>query len=568
MDHMVRTWAAPQRERRRTAAVLSVVAVIGMLALGSACQSSAGDGQSTEAGTTPRENRSVVISDDPPQTGGKIVYGLNAETNGWNPGSNQWAPAGLQVMRTVFDTLSAFDESGTIHPYLAQEFGHNADFTEWTITLRPGVTLHNGQPVTAETVVRNQNHLKASPVTKQAYSYIESFEATAPDTVTIRLTEPWVTVPNIFATQIGVVADPAWLESNDGLHPVGTGPFVFEDWKIGDSLTVVRNDSYWQRDPAGRAYPYLDEVEFKVITDNESRAVALEAGDLDILQTASPISIVDFQEPAAAGEYQLIADSGGETAEVFIQLNNAVAPFDDPDARRALAYATDKQFIVDEVQEGLFEPASGPYAPSSPWFAESGYPTYDPAQARTLVDKVKAAHGGEFRFAITGVEEPTTSRTLQLLQQQWADVGIDVSIVTVEQAKLIIQVVTGDFQAVQWQQFDSPNPLNDQVWWSPDNATEPPEFSLNFARYENPAMADLLRRVRQDEDVDAQRAAMAEVQRLMGADVPYVWLYHAQLAIIATPELVNVTRYTLPDGAVGLGLNMGAHPLHQVWLDR
>jgi peptide/nickel transport system substrate-binding protein len=253
-------------------------------------------------------------------------------------------------------------------------------------------------------------------------------------------------------------------------------------------------------------------------------------------------------------------------AEVFIQLNNAVAPFDDPLARRALAHATDKQVVVDEVQEGLFEPANGPYAPGSPWYAESGYPQYDPDAARALVEQVKASHGGEFRFAITGVDEPTTSRTLQLLQQQWAAVGIDVSIVTVEQASMIIQVVTGDYQAVQWQQFDSPVPVNDTVWWSPENATEPPAFSLNFARYANPAMTTALRRLRQNEDPAVQREAMATVQQLMGTDVPYVWLYHAQLAIIATPKLVNVTRYSLPDGVPGLGLNMGAHPLHQVWL--
>jgi len=572
MDHSARTRNHPgggHRPRPRTRwATLATIAVVAVLGMGTACQSSEGGGETSTAGGAPRVNRGVVESDAPPKTGGKIVYGLNAETNGWNPASNQWAPAGLQVMRTFFDTLTAFDDVGAIHPYLAESFDHDDTFTEWTITLRPGITLHNGEPVTAETVVRNQNVLKASPITKQAYTYVESFEATSADTVTMRLREPWVTVPNIFATQIGVVADPAWLESNDSLEPIGTGPFVFEDWTIGESLTVVRNDAYWQKDPAGDAYPYLDEVEFKVITDNESRAVALEAGDLDILQTASPISIVDFQDPDRDGDFQLILDSGGEMAEVFIQLNNAVAPFDDPLARRALAHATDKQVVVNEVQEGLFEPANGPYAPGSPWYAESGYPQYDPDAARALVEQVKASHGGEFRFAITGVDEPTTSRTLQLLQQQWAAVGIDVSIVTVEQAAMIIQVVTGDYQAVQWQQFDSANPLNDQAWWAPENATPPPELSLNFARYRNPAVGDALRRVRQSEDVGAQRAAMAEVQQLMGTDVPYVWLYHAQLAIIATPELVNLTRYTLPDGAAGLGLHMGAHPLHQVWLDR
>jgi len=543
----------------------AAVLVIAALAFATSCQTSEGSGE-TSSGSTPRENSGVVISDDAPNTGGKIVYGLNAETNGWNPGSNQWAPAGLQVMRTFFDTLAAFDDQGNVHPYLAQSFGHNADFTEWTITLRPDVKLHNDEPVTAETVVRNQQYLQASPLTKQAYAYIDSFEATSPTTVLIRLPEPWVSLPSIFATQIGVVADPTWLESNDGLRPIGTGPFTFDEWRIGADLTVKRNADYWQSDAEGRSYPYLDEVEFKVITDNSSRADALEAGDVDIIQTASPDTIVDFQDPATSSDYQLILDSGGEMAEVFIQLNTAVAPFDDPEARRALALATDKQFIVDEVQRGLFEPANGPYAPGSPWYTESGYPQYDPDAARALVESVKATHGGTFSFAVKGAAEVTTQRMLQLLQQQWNDVGIDVSIETVEQAKLIINVVTGDYQAVQWQQFDSAAPVNDSVWWAPENATTPPEFSLNFARYKNPEVGTALARLRQNEDPAIQREAIATVQRMMGTDAPYVWLYHAQFAIIATPKLVNVTRYTLPDGTPGLGLHQGAHSLHQVWL--
>lgn len=90
--------------------------------------------------------------------------------------------------------------------------------------------------------------------------------------------------------------------------------------------------------------------------------------------------------------------------------------------------------------------------------------------------------------------------------------------------------------ASRWQQFDSAAPVNDTVWWAPENATEPPEFSLNFARYKNLEVGTALARFRQNEDPAIQREAIATVQRLMGTDVPHVWLYHAQFAIIAPPR--------------------------------
>ena len=109
-------------------------------------------------------------------------------------------------------------------------------------------------------------------------------------------------------------------------------------------------------------------------------------------------------------DYQIFSDPGGETPEQFIQLNTQAAPFDDVDARRALAYATNKSEVIDVMTEGYNQPADGPYAPDSPWFAETDYPQFDPAKATELATKVRAAHGGEFRFTLMSSPDVATQQ--------------------------------------------------------------------------------------------------------------------------------------------------------------
>ena len=155
---------------------------------------------------------------------------------------------------------------------------------------------------------------------------------------------------------------------------------------------------------------------------------------------------------------------------------------------------------------------------------------------------------------------------VQMLQAQWSEVGINVTIETLEQAALIISVVTGRYQSTAWIQFGNPNPALDSVYWRPDLAVAPPAFSLNFTRLKDEEIGAALKAARATPEPAAFRAAYAIVQKRLAADVPYVWLFHQQVALIASKRVVNLTRYTLPDNSTGLDLSNGTHPLAQVWL--
>jgi peptide/nickel transport system substrate-binding protein len=543
-------------DRRWTA-----VAVALLLALvAGACGSDASSSSEAQGG-----NAGVVEETSGAQAGGSLVYGLEAESDGWNPSNSKWAPSGLMVARAVFDTLTAYDADLNAQPFLAESLTPNSDYTQWTITLRPDITLHNGRPVDAGVVKANFEYLKASTLTSSAFEPVDSFETSGPLDVIVNMNRPWVNYPFSLATQIGVVSDPEWLTTGSKDHPIGTGPFVFQQWVPDSKLTVTKNAEYWQTDAQGTRLPYLDEVEFRPLPDNDSRSASLQAGGIDAMMTSDPDQILKFEDLAEKDEFQVFNDVSGETAEAFIQLNTMAPPFDDPDARRALALATDTKAYVDIQTRGLNEPARGPFAPSSPWYTETTYPEYDKDAAKELVEQVKATHGGSFTFRILGGSDASSLSGLQLLQDQWREVGIDAQITPSEQAKLITDVALGNYQATAWRQFDSPHPLGDSIWWHPNTAEPIGEIALNFARNKDERIGAALDAARETPDKEQEKLLYRQVQEYLAEDIPYVWLYHTQISVIASPSLVNVVNYTLPNGQKGIELQGGSHPLYQVW---
>jgi ABC-type transport system substrate-binding protein len=427
------------------------------------------------------------------------------------------------------------------------------------------VVLHNGRPVDAATVKANFEFLKGSVLTSSAFEPVESFETSGPLDVVVNMKRPWVNYPYSLATQIGVVGDPDWLASGAKDAPIGTGPFVFEEWVPDSKLVVSKNPSYWQVDAQGTPLPYLDGIEFRPLPDNDSRSASLEAGGIDIMMTSESDQILKFKRLAEEDEFQVFNDVSGETAEAFIQLNTMAAPFDDPDARRALALATDTETYVEVRTRGLNEPARGPFAPSSRWYADTSYPEYDKSAAEDLVEQVKAKNGGVFTFRLSGGSDASSSAGLQLLQAQWREVGIDAQINLSEQAQLITDVALGNYQATAWRQFDSPHPLGDSIWWHPNTARPIGEIALNFARNKDDRIGAALDQARETPDLALETRLYGDVQQYLAEDIPYVWLFHTQISVIAAPSLVNVVNYTLPTGQKGIELQGGSHPLYQVW---
>lgn len=508
-----------------------------------------------------------------PRQGGEVVFGLEAETDGWDPNRNRWAPSGTQVGLTIYDPLAAFDEDGVARPYLAESIEPNATYDVWTIKLREGVKFHNGETLRAEHVAEVLNIYANQGITALALGAIG--EARAVDDLTVEVTTdvPWASFPAVLTGQGGVIPYPPTLGANGGeagTKPIGTGPFVFKEWEPNRRLVVERNRDYWMKDSEGRQLPYLNRIEFRPIPEVTVRDNALIAGDITMMYTSSNNSIVNLRRRADSGELQLVEDRG-EPEESLILLNTNKPPTDDLRIRRALAMATNQEELI-RLNGGIARPANGPWPPDSPWYADPDYPDFDPDEARRLVDEYKRDKGVD-RVTIELSTTPATENiaTVNAIQQMWQRAGIEVKVRSLSQDQFIGTAVSGDFQANLWRQFGAVDPDGEYHWWHISSATE--GVAINFARIEDPGIAKALDRGRQSADPEVRREAYKVVQDRMAELVPFVWISHTMSAVAAQPFVRGLTNGPLPSGDAawpmgGPGGFPGVIFLTQVWIEQ
>ncbi len=249
--------------RARTSRLRPLVALFAVwVVVASACGSGDDDGGDEATGTT------TTTSPGEPQQGGKLVFAVTAETDGWNPSASRWGPSAFSVARAVYDPLTVIDLEGVAQPYLVESITPNDTLTEWTITIREGVTFHNGDPLTTEVLATFLKTMQLSVLAGFAFDPIDAVAVLNDTQVVVITNEPWATFPAMLSGQPGYMVHPDVL-TGKVTDPLGTGPFVFKEWTPDDHLSVVANPDYWRP-----GLPYLDEVEFKPTPDAATRRAA------------------------------------------------------------------------------------------------------------------------------------------------------------------------------------------------------------------------------------------------------------------------------------------------------
>jgi peptide/nickel transport system substrate-binding protein len=527
------------RRTGRPGRLALAAAVLGVTALvAAACGGGSDDADSSE--TVPpagEEFGRELVEEDEPVYGGRLVVALPGETDGWHPTANNWATEGHFVGSAIFEGLATFNDDGTVEPYLAESITHNEDFTVWTVTVRKGITFHDGQALDAEAVKKNLESATGEGLTALTFEgTIEEAGINAIDerTVEIRLTRPRATFDRIFAGVPGYMAAPAMLDSEDAsLRPIGTGPFEFTQWTRDSSFLASRYDDYWQTDEDGNQLPYLDEIEYRVIVDDDSRASSLESGDVDMILTTNADDVKDARE---SDDTISVEDTFSE--ETFIMLNTAQPPFDNINARKALAYGTDVQAAIDTIGGGITVPATSAWADGTPWEVDDpGWVEYDPDKAREALAAYEAETGGPLTFTFAGISQLSVINLQQLLVEQWRGLGIDAGIETLEQTAYITNTATGNYEASWFRSYSFTDPDNNYVFWHSDFANGVGELSINFTQATSDELDDLLDRGRESDDFEVRRQIYQDVARELNALFANIWLFQTPFALIARPEV-------------------------------
>ncbi len=544
-----------------TAKTAAGVALVGGGAGGllAACGGTAGGGSGASTGTV--SGRTTAA----PKRGGVLKCGLEADFNSFSPTTGQFDTSGLIYASTVFDPLMAIDSAGKAQPYLAQSMTPNGDYTVWTITLRSGVMFHDGSPLTSAEVVNSLEAVQHAALTGPALSNLDTVKATGPLTVVLTTKTPWVALPTYLAFQLGYVPSPKTIATpSGGMHPVGTGPFVFNEWVPGSHFYANRNPNYWRK-----GLPYVDRVEYNTIPDTTSRENALLAGTIDIMHSSDSINLRDLR---GNGTVQYLTDENnnvGEPSMDFAMINTATPPTNDIRVRQALAYAGDAATIQQVYNFGLYKPATGLFQPGSVYYNgadNAAFPQFNLAKAKQLVQEYEAEKG-KLTVELATVNTQRDGELVQIVQQMWQKAGITVTLKQVEQVQLITNALEGNYQINTWRQFNVPDPDANYVWWSIPTAAPVGSSALNFARNKDQQIQKALDTGRTSTDPSARIAAYQEINRRFTADLPYLWTNRTVWGCYARKSVENFNGLDLPSGAPAISFSSGIFYPGSTWLN-
>ena len=437
----------------------------------------------------------------------------------------------------IYSNLVRTDKELRPEGELAERWEISKDELTITFHLRKGVKWHDGEEVTAEDVDFTYRYM-VDPKTPTAYgeSFLQIRQAEVVDRYTFRVTYEKPYAPALLSWGIWIlprhILEPAWKAGVDlrttqqNRHPIGSGPYMFREWKTGEKVVLEANPSYFE----GR--PYLKRVVYRIIPDQSTIFLELKAKNID-LAGLTPIQYrrqTDY--PAfrkAFSRYRYLANG-----YAYLGFNLLDSRFQDKRVRQAVAYAIDRQEIIDGVLLGLGRPAVGTYKPGTWWYKEDvkSYP-FDPERAKALLaeagwkdtdgDGILDRDGTPFGFTIrTNQGNLVRQQTAEIIQRRLRAVGIDVKIHVVEWAAFINTFVKKkDFEAIILGWGLGLDPDQYDIWHS--SKTGPDE--LNHYSYKNPKVDALLEAGRRTFDERKRKAIYGELQDLMAEEQPVVFLY-------------------------------------------
>jgi peptide/nickel transport system substrate-binding protein len=548
----------------------------------------------TAAPGTTDEDGQPDVSDGEPQYGGRLVIGLEAEAAGYVPGLTATGTASASIDFAIYDALVVINGEGDFEPFLAESIEPNDDLSEWTITLRSGIEFHDGTPLDAEAVVWNFENLHQAEgsLTTSAINTagLQSVEAVDELTLVYQLNGPNAAFPDLLTGRVGMPASPTAFEEmgfdDFRSRPVGTGPFVVQNWSPDDQMVVTRNPNYWQQDEHGNQLPYLDEVVFRPLPDEDSRFQSLMADDVQIIQTTRGYSGKRIVDAADSGGFEANPVMGNIAgASLFNVLN---PPFDDLRVRTAMIMATSADDIaIAQGYDGITSPASQFVSQDSPWYSTVARDAYigsagqDLEGAGALLQEYiddpdrsdGRAPGERLSIRYQCPPEPSLQDMAQVLQAVWNEIGIDVELVSVEQPTLIANVIgtadqdppwRGDYDMSCWRVGTNDDPL---LYVS--NYFGPIESTVtNFANFVDDEINEQLEILRSSPDFGERYDALERINVIANENVVTAWHISYVSTVGWRDDLRGVRDWTTPSGSPGRGNLAGVVRLQSIWIDR
>ncbi|WP_085521201.1 ABC transporter substrate-binding protein [Tuberibacillus sp. Marseille-P3662] len=509
----------------RRLSIASLVALMTLSLVLMGCSSSTSDNNSEDQSQdTGQDNGSNVL-----------VFGRGADSQSLDPAVPTDGES-FKVTKNIYDTLIEYDGQTTdITKGLATDWKISNGGKTYTLTLREGVKFHDNTDFNAEAVVFNFERWKEGDFAYYASmfgagddSIIKNVKAVDDYKVKFELKKPQAPFLKNLAMSPFAIASPTAVKKYGDQYgkeaAVGTGPFKFEEWKAKDTITLVKNDSYWRE-----GQPKLDRVVFKVIPNNSSRLNAVKSGEIDLMDGVNPSDIKEV--------------NGNENLEAFYRppMNvgylgfntQAEGPMSDPKVRRALSHAVDKQALIDAFYAGKAKPAKNPMPSSIAGYNDSiqDY-EFDLDKAKKLLAEAGYPDGFKTEFwtmANPRPYMPQPKKIAEAIANNLKQIGVETEIQSMEWATYLEKVEKGE----------APMFL---LGWTGDNG-DPDNFlytllhkdtigSNNYARYDNAEVNELLKKAQKLTDEQERNKLYKQAQEIIHKDAPWIPVAHSTPALV------------------------------------
>jgi len=437
-----------------------------------------------------------------------------------------------RIDNLIFDDLLSRGDNLDVAPGLAERW-EIPDPLTYIFHLHHGVTFHDGRPLTSRDVRWTFDSLLQGKVrsTKAAvYRFVDHIDTPDDFTVIFHMKEPSATLLwNLSDGAVGIV--PFGSGSEITTHPIGSGPFKFVSAETDKEVIVERNDDYWGEKAK------LARVRFAVVPDATTRALELRKGSADAtINALTPDTVLTLERnPSLAVEHA----PGTVLAYMGFNLRDPILR--DTRVRQAIAYALDRQPMIEYLWRGEAQPARSILPPQS-WAYDGNVPVYDhdPGKAEELLDAAgyPAVNGVRFHLTMKTSTDENTRLMVAVMQQQLREVGIVLDIRTFEFATFFADVTHGVFQlySLRWIGGNEDPDIFEYAFHS---AKFPPN-GANRGYYSNPKVDTLIDQARREVDQAKRKSTYAELQLILANELPYINLWYLDNVLVHNKRVRNL----------------------------
>jgi peptide/nickel transport system substrate-binding protein len=481
-----------------------------------------------------------------PVHGGRVIIGVQQEPEMLSEILNSMATNNM-VCNLLFSKFVKFDDHFNLVPDLITAIptekngGISADHRTYTYHLRSDARWHDGVPVTSKDARFTYEIImdpKVNVESREGWDVVDNVATPDDTTIVFHLKRPY---PDFVAETFydeSVLPEHCLRDSRGELFhsakfhhaPIGSGPFKFESWTPGSNLTLVANHDYYGEGP------YLDQIIFKFVPDENALLVQLKTGEVDMLDNANINFIGQLKDIAGIHVYKTPM-----LMYEHLDLNTEHPILKDQRVRRALSYATDKQEIADRIYNGLVKVAALDEFDASSYFSAdaASRATFDPAKARRLLleagwkdtdgDGILDRNGQPLKLSIAAsAGQPNRERTELVLRDQWRKVGVDLELGNFSPTVLYGTyedggiLKCGKFDVAMYAWLSSPAPSRREALYA---STAVPPYGQNHPRYVNDELTHLLEEGGSEPDGAKRAAIYQRVQEILVDAAPVIPLF-------------------------------------------